>query len=167
VTTKKWIWDKYQQKVVKFEDYHVPESKWIAPDWVSETPRRGHWKLRLNNDGSYQLIDLSKDSGEYDNLFVQGDYMDELEHPKTGEKVNSKQRWDAINRAHGLEIVGIRRPEDVKKFQFESPKQDILESIEKWRTPSWAEAERQKQAWEREHPDRELQKLDRKALGNL
>lgn len=56
-------------------------------------------------DGKWQELGTSS-SDDVNAPAVHGDEMDKLTHPITGEEVTSRNRWNAINKEHGVEVVG-------------------------------------------------------------
>jgi hypothetical protein len=160
---KKWIYCRIREQLIPEEEYQRPEKpRAVVPDWVSPTPIRGHWKLRKQEDGSYQLEEYGEQQGVWDNLFAVDDTIDPIEHPVSGKVFTSRSQLEAEHKRLGFETTSERISGRQKGLvrDAKQAKQQIIEVIQKWKTPSWAEQERQRQAYMREHPERSALKLD-------
>ncbi len=69
---------------------------------------------------------------EQKSAYVRGDSIPDLKHPVTGEIIDSRSKWNAINKAHGLEVVGNDLLSK-KKHQLQEKITDsrIMNAIEK------------------------------------
>lgn len=68
--------------------------------------RRALYRWVKGPDGVGHFVELAARDYENPAPFVHQDSMPALKHPVTGEMVESRTRWAAINKEHKLDVVG-------------------------------------------------------------
>lgn len=81
------------------------------------------------DERAQQLVEIGG-SGPVDAHFVIQDSMDPIEHPHTGELVDSKSRFEAINREHGLVNVSGAVGQRKRSIDW-GTRHDFRDAIEK------------------------------------
>ena len=136
MTGKKWIvvTDKATGKVsLEDRDTYRPveEKKTPMPDWVSDEPIRGKWRLVRDGD-KYILIPYLQEVA-YLHHVIQ-DTMEPLEVMATGEKFDSKSAYERRLKELGLTSTGgVKLSEISRKKEAERMVQHKREQIETFR----------------------------------
>ena len=80
-----------------------------------------------------KLVEIYRTTSEVDAPAVHQDtFKNALKHPKTGEMVDSMTRWNAINKEHGLRVVGNDLMSEAKDGRREVVTEErVLDAIER------------------------------------